>query len=85
MDRELFPLSLYGTKSELDPGIRNKSIRKLKFWDIFYTDPDFSGSDPDFSGSDPDFWPIRTQKKKSDPDTEKKPRSETLITGIRIF
>ena len=37
-------------------------------WDVFLMDPD-----PDFSGSDHDFWPIRirTQKKNSDPDTEK--------------
>ena len=39
-----------------------------------------SGSRSGFSGSDPDFWPIRirTQKKKFDPDPEKKSGTETL-------
>ena len=49
-----------------------------QFQDVFVTDPD-----PDFSGSDADFWPtrIRTQNKKADPDLEKKPGSEAMVTG----
>ena len=42
--------------------IYNIFLLYLKFWDVFFTDPD-----PDFSGSDPD----PNSEKKSDPNPEK--------------
>ena len=47
-----------------------------QFLEVFFMDPDFSGSDPD-------FWPIRTREKKSDPDPDKRARIRN--TGIIIW
>ena len=61
--------------------IKHFFLLLLKFWDIFFTDPNqylFFRIGSGFL-ADPDFWPIRTQKKISDSDPEKNPESETLL------